>query len=91
MIKVEKLLDGGIGHVFKFGDKVPLRPGLLMDEEQYLTVVIEAGSVVFSIHETDLVTKTYEPLVLAPAPATTDPTPPANPNAPQIVWPAKKR
>lgn len=91
MIKVEKLLDGGAGYVYKHGDKVPLRPGLLMDEEQYLTVIIEAGSVVFSIHEAELVTKTYNPPVIAPAPQIESPVQAPNPDAPQIVWPAKKR
>lgn len=91
MIKVEKLLDGGAGYVYKYGDKVPLLPGLLMDDEQYLTAVIEAGSVLFSIHESELVTKTYQPPVIPPAPQIESPVPAPNPDAPQIVWPTKKR
>ncbi len=92
MIKVEKLLEGGSGYAFKYGDKVPLIEGLLLDDEQYRSVVVETGSIVFSIHESELVTRTHEPIVPAPAPVNAaDPTPPPNPNAPQIVWPAKKR
>jgi len=73
MIKVEKLLDGGKGHVIKDESKVPLLPGLLMDEQQYETAVVETGSVMFSIHEVKLETKTA-PKPPEPAPAPAQPT-----------------
>ena len=57
MIKVEKLLDNASGYVIKERVKVPLLPGLLLTEKEYLTVVVESGNIVFSIHESEIVTR----------------------------------
>lgn len=80
MIKVEKLLEGGKGYVVKDELKVPLLPGLLMDDQQYQTVVVEVGSVLFSIHEAKLETKSAPQPEPAPAPA-----------QPTIVFPKRNK
>ena len=80
MIKVEKLLEAGKGYVVKDELKVPLLPGLLMDDQQYQTVVVEVGSVLFSIHEAKLETRDAPQPEPAPAPA-----------QPTIVFPKRNK
>ncbi len=57
MNKVEKLLNGGKGYAIKEETKVLLLPGLLLDDSQYQTAVVESGSIMFSTSAGTLETK----------------------------------
>lgn len=80
MNKVEKLLNGGKGYAIKEETKVLLLPGLLLDDQQYKTAVVEVGSVLFSTTEGKLETKHAPQPEPAPAPA-----------QPTIVFPKRNK
>lgn len=69
MIKIEALLNGCKATIIRYGKPMPVLRGMLMTKEELETLKLYNGSITYSIEETEVVTKHYEPEPEQPKPA----------------------